>query len=56
MKDITVNISREKAAVLHGSLGYVLPGTSINNISLEILLLGISIIIVVLGIIISILS
>jgi hypothetical protein len=56
MKDIAVNILDKKAAVPHGSQGYVLPITSINNISLEILLLGISIVIVVLGIIISILG
>lgn len=56
MKDITKHITKEKAAVLYGSHAYVLPITSFNNISLEILILGISIIVVVLGIIISILG
>ena len=56
MKNITGHITEKKAAVLYGSHAYVLPVASINNISLEILLSGISIILVVLGIIISILS
>jgi hypothetical protein len=54
MKDITKYMILEKAAVSNGSRRYVLPVTPITNISSEILLPRISIIIVVLGIIISI--
>jgi hypothetical protein len=57
MTDINQNIILKKdAAATTGSSGYILSNYFINGISLELVLLGISIILVLVVIIISILS